>query len=156
MQVAAVALIGRSLGEGKPDKAKVYGSLCQRTGLAISCILAVILFFFGRTLFSLFFTEAAVLDMGVLICNYIIVIILFQISQIIFGGCLRGAGDMKYCLFASLVSVTLIRSVVTWGLTSVFQLGLHGIWIGILSDQLSRFVFLSLRFKEGSWAEIRI
>ena len=156
MQVAAVALIGRSLGEGKPDKAKVYGSLCQRTGLAISCILAVVLFFFGRTLFSLFFTEAAVLDMGVLICNYIIVIILFQISQIIFGGCLRGAGDMKYCLFASLVSVTLIRSVVTWGLTSVFQLGLHGIWIGILSDQLSRFVFLSLRFREGSWAEIRI
>ena len=118
--------------------------------------LAVILFFFGRNLFSLFFTDPAVLDMGVIICDYIIVIILFQISQIIFGGCLRGAGDMKYCLFASLVSVTLIRSLVTWVLVSGFQLGLHGIWIGILSDQLSRFIFLSLRFKEGSWAKIRI
>ncbi|MBQ9823640.1 MAG: MATE family efflux transporter [Solobacterium sp.] len=156
MQVAAVALIGRSLGEGKPDKAKLYGRLCQRTGLGISMALAVILFFFGRNLFSLFFTDPAVLDMGVIICDYIIVIILFQISQIIFGGCLRGAGDMKYCLFASLVSVTLIRSLVTWVLVSGFQLGLHGIWIGILSDQLSRFIFLSLRFKEGSWAKIRI
>lgn len=156
MQVAAVALIGRSLGENDPDKAKVYGRLCQRTGLGISFVMAVILFFFGRNLFSLFFSEAAVLDMGVLISKYIIVIILFQISQIIFGGCLRGAGDMKYCLFASLISVTLIRSLVTWGLTSVFALGLHGIWIGILSDQLSRFIFLSLRFREGSWARIRI
>lgn len=156
MQVAAVALIGRSLGEGKPDKAKLYGSLCQRTGLGISFVLAIILFFFGRNLFSLFFTDPAVLDMGVLISKYIIVIILFQISQIIFGGCLRGAGDMRYCLFASLISVTLIRSLVTWGLTSVIALGLHGIWIGILSDQLSRFIFLSLRFKEGSWAKIRI
>lgn len=156
MQVAAVALIGRSLGEGKPDKAKLYGRLCQRTGLGISFVLAIILFFFGRNLFSLFFTEPAVLDMGVLISKYIIVIILFQISQIIFGGCLRGAGDMRYCLFASLISVTLIRSIVTWGLTSVIALGLHGIWIGILSDQLSRFIFLSLRFKEGSWAKIRI
>ena len=156
MQVAAVALIGRSLGENDPDKARVYGRLCQRTGLGISFVLAIILFFFGRTLFSLFFTDLAVLDMGVLISKYIIVIILFQISQIIFGGCLRGAGDMRYCLFASLISVTLIRTAVTWGLTSVFALGLHGIWIGILSDQLSRFIFLSLRFKEGSWAKIRI
>ncbi len=156
MQVAAVALIGRSLGEGKPDKAKVYGSLCQRTGLGISFILAIILFFFGRALFSLFFQDPSVLDMGVLIANYIIVIILFQISQIIFGGCLRGAGDMKYCLFASLVSVTLIRSIVTWVLTSVFNLGLNGIWLGILSDQVSRFLFLSIRFRQGTWAQIRI
>ena len=156
MQVAAVALIGRSLGEGKPDKAKVYGSLCQRTGLGISFILAIILFFFGRSLFSLFFQDPSVLDMGVLIANYIIVIILFQISQIIFGGCLRGAGDMKYCLFASLVSVTLIRSIVTWVLTSVFNLGLNGIWLGILSDQVSRFLFLSIRFRQGTWAQIRI
>lgn len=156
MQVAAVALIGRSLGENDPDKARVYGRLCQRTGLGISFVLAIILFFFGKNLFSLFFTDPAVLDMGVLISKYIIVIILFQISQIIFGGCLRGAGDMRYCLFASLISVTLIRTAVTWGLTSVFALGLHGIWIGILSDQLSRFIFLSLRFKEGSWAKIRI
>jgi Na+-driven multidrug efflux pump len=91
-----------------------------------------------------------------LIANYIIVIILFQISQIIFGGCLRGAGDMKYCLFASLVSVTLIRSIVTWVLTSVFNLGLNGIWLGILSDQVSRFLFLSIRFRQGTWAQIRI
>ena len=63
---------------------------------------------------------------------------------------------MRYCLFASLISVTLIRSLVTWGLTSVIQLGLHGIWIGILSDPVSRFLFLSLRFREGSWARIRI
>ena len=156
MQVAAVALIGRSLGENDPDKAKMYGSFCQRTGLAISLILAVILFFFGRSLFSLFFQDASTLDMGVLICNYIIVIVLFQISQIIFGGCLRGAGDMKYCLFSSLVSVTLIRTLVTFILTNIFALGLHGIWIGILSDQLSRFGFLSIRFKKGEWTKVRI
>ncbi|MCR4951429.1 MAG: MATE family efflux transporter [Solobacterium sp.] len=156
MQVAAVALIGRSLGENDPDKAKMYGSFCQRTGLAISLILAVILFFFGRSLFGLFFQDASTLDMGVLICNYIIVIVLFQISQIIFGGCLRGAGDMKYCLFSSLVSVTLIRTLVTFILTNIFALGLHGIWIGILSDQLSRFGFLSIRFKKGEWTKVRI
>ena len=94
--------------------------------------------------------------MGVMICDFIIVIVVFQISQIIFGGCLRGAGDVKFTLFASLISVTIIRTLVTWGLTSVFNLGLAGIWIGILSDQISRFIFLSLRFRKGEWTQLMI
>ncbi|MCR5796053.1 MAG: MATE family efflux transporter [Solobacterium sp.] len=156
MQVAAVALIGRSLGEQDPEKAKRYGAFCQRTGLGISFILAIILFLFGRNLFSLFFADAHVLDMGMIIRNYIIVIVLFQISQIIYGGCLRGAGDVKYTLFAALISVTLIRTIVTWVLTSVLNFGLHGIWIGILADQISRFLFLSHRFRQGAWINVRI
>lgn len=156
MQVAAVALIGRSLGEKKPDKARIFGSMCQRVGLAISIILAIIFFFFGKALFSMFFNEPDILSDGVLISRFIIVIALFQISQVIYGGSLRGAGDVKYCLFASLLSVTIIRTIVTWLLTSVFTLGLTGIWIGVLSDQFSRFVLLRHRFEKGEWTTLRI
>ena len=54
MQVAAVALIGRSLGEGSPDKAKAYGKTCRMIGLGISCVLAVVYFFGGEWLYHLF------------------------------------------------------------------------------------------------------
>lgn len=50
MQVAAVALIGRSLGEGSPDKAKEYGKVCRRIGMCISVSLAVIYFLGGEAL----------------------------------------------------------------------------------------------------------
>ena len=157
MQVAAVALIGRSLGEKNTEIAKHYGNICQKIGFIISVVLAVIMFFFGREIFSLFFNKADILDMGVLISRYIMVIVLFQVSQIIFAGCLRGAGDIKYCLWASLISVTIIRTLVTWSLAGgILNLGLSGIWLGVLSDQLSRFIFLSIRFKEGKWTEIAI
>lgn len=156
MQVAAVALIGRSLGEKKPDKAKAYGNTCQAVGFAISLVLACILFFFGRNLFALFFTQEDILADGVMLSRFIMVIVLFQISQIIFGGCLRGAGDVKYTLVASLISVTLIRSIVTYLLVAVWPLGLVGIWIGVLSDQLSRFILLGIRFKAGKWVEYQI
>lgn len=156
MQVAAVALIGRSLGEKNPDKAKAYGNTCQAVGVAISLILACILFFFGRNLFALFFTQEDILADGVMLSRFIMVIVLFQISQIIFGGCLRGAGDVKYTLVASLISVTLIRSIVTYLLVAVWPLGLVGIWIGVLSDQLSRFILLGIRFKAGKWVEYQI
>ena len=157
MQVAAVALIGRSLGEKNTEKAKHYGNICQKIGFIISVVLAVIMFFFGREIFSLFFNKADILDMGVLISRFIMIIVLFQVSQIIFAGCLRGAGDIKYCLWASLISVTIIRTLVTWSLAGgILNLGLSGIWLGVLSDQLSRFIFLSIRFKEGKWTEIAI
>lgn len=156
MQVAAVALIGRSLGERQPDKAKKYGSICQRIGFGISCILATILFLFGKTLFGFFFKDQETLQIGITISRYIMVIVLFQISQVIFGGSLRGAGDVKYTLFSSLLSVTFIRTAVTWLLTSIIPLGIAGIWIGILSDQFSRFILLSIRFKQGKWTSLQI
>ena len=156
MQVAAVALIGRRLGERQPDKAKKYGSICQRIGFGISCILAAILFLFGKTLFGFFFKDPETLQIGITISRYIMVIVLFQISQVIFGGSLRGAGDVKYTLFSSLLSVTFIRTAVTWLLTSIIPLGIAGIWIGILSDQFSRFILLSIRFKQGKWTSLQI
>lgn len=156
MQVAAVALIGRALGEREKQKAKDYGGICQMVGLAISFILAFILFFFGRNLFSLFFSDEVILEDGVLISRFIMIIVLFQISQIIFGGCLRGAGDVKYTLVSSLISVTLIRTIVTYVLVVPFNLGLVGIWVGVLSDQLSRFILLGIRFKQGQWVEYQI
>ena len=156
MQVAAVALTGEALGAGNKETARRYGSICQRIGLLISLILALLLFFGGRWFFSLYFKEPHILDMGVVICRYLMVIVLLQISQIIFTGCLRAAGDVRYVLFAALVSIAGIRTLSTLLLVNVFSLGLHGVWLGILADQLSRFIMVSLRFKQGKWVDLKI
>ena len=156
MQVAAVALTGQSLGAGEKENARRYGSICQRIGLIISFILAVLLFFGGKWFYGLYFTEPHILEMGEIICRYLMVIVLLQISQIIFTGCLRAAGDVRYTLRAALISVTGIRTVVTLVLVLVFHMGLTGVWLGILSDQLSRFTLMRIRFKQGKWVNLKI
>ena len=156
MQVAAVALSGEALGAGLKKEAKEYGGICQRIGFMISVGLALLLLIGGRWFFSLYFREAHILDMGVLINRYIMVIVLLQISQIIYTGCLRAAGDVRYTLMGALISVTVIRTVVTLLLVLVFNLGLHGIWLGVLSDQLSRFTLMRRRFRKGEWVNLRI
>ena len=156
MQVAAVALSGEALGAGEKKEAREYGGICQRIGFIISVILAVLLLFGGRWFFGLYFREAHILDMGVVINRYIMVIVLLQISQIIYTGCLRAAGDVRYTLMGALISVTVIRTVVTLVLVLVFNLGLHGIWLGVLSDQLSRFTLMRRRFRKGEWVNLRI
>ncbi len=156
LQAAAVALIGRSLGERKPDKAKEYGSACQMIGGIISVSLAVIYFFGAKWLMGLFFEEADIVAIGVGIMNIIIVTVLFQIRQVVYMGCLRGAGDTFYTAMASTVSVTLIRTVVSFVCGYTLGWGINGIWLGVLGDQLSRYIFATIRFKQGKWTEIKI
>ncbi len=156
LQVAAVALIGRSLGEGLPDKAKEYGKVCRRIGLSISLVLAVLYFFGGEALYGLFFEEEEIIAYGVSIIRTIIFIVLFQISQVIYMGCLRGAGDTNYTAMASTISVTVIRTGASYLFGFVCNLGMVGIWMGILADQIARYLFASIRFKQGKWTKIRI
>ena len=156
MQVAAVALIGRSLGEKKPQRAWQYGKTCQMIGLCISCILAVIYFFGGESLYHLFFEEQEIVDIGVEIIRMIIIIVLFQVSQVIYMGCLRGAGDTTYTAIASTISVTVIRTGVSYLCGFVLGMGMVGIWMGVLGDQMARFFAAGLRFRQGKWTKIKI
>lgn len=156
LQAAAVALIGRSLGEKKPDKAKEYGGSCQMIGGVISICLAVIYFFGARLLMGLFFEEAEIVEIGVGIMRIIIITVLFQIRQVVYMGCLRGAGDTFYTAVASMISVTLIRTAVSYLFGYTFGLGINGIWLGVLGDQMSRYIFATVRFKKGKWTEIKI
>lgn len=156
MQTSAVALTGQALGQGDTQLAKNYGSVCQKIGLIISILLSVFLFFAGESIFKLHFNTAEVIENGIMISRFIMVIVLAQISQIIYGGCLRAAGDVKYTLFVSLISVAVIRTVVTILLVGVLNLGLIGVWVGILSDQFSRLIFMRTRYKKGNWVNIKI
>lgn len=106
LQSAAVALIGRSLGAKKPDLAKEYGRTCRLIGAGIAVCLVAIYLFGGRWLYSLFFEEQHIIEIGVSIIHVIIFVVIFQICQVIYMGCLRGAGDTLYTAVASMISVT--------------------------------------------------
>ena len=156
MQVAAIALSGEALGAGEKEKARKYATICQRIGLCISLMLSVGLIFGGRQFFGFFSQDLNVMELGETICRYMTVIILLQISQIIFSGCLRAAGDVRYVLMAATVSIAVIRTAVTVVLVFVFHMGLDGVWIGILADQATRFILVSTRFRQGKWVDLKI
>lgn len=156
LQATAVALIGRSLGAGDKELAKEYGRICRMVGGIIAVCLAVVYFVGAGALYRLFFREEHIVSIGVGIMRVIIFVVVFQISQVIYMGCLRGAGDTFYTAVASMISVTIIRTAVSYLCGYTFGLGIIGIWLGVLGDQVSRFIFASLRFKQGKWTEIKI
>lgn len=156
LQATAVALIGRSLGEKDKELAKEYGRTCRIVGLCISCILAVLYFAGARFVMGCFFDEENIINIGIQIVYVIVIIVFLQISQVIYMGALRGAGDTLYTAIASMISVTIIRTLGSYLGGYVLGLGIIGIWLGIIADQLSRFIFGSIRFKKGKWTDIKI
>lgn len=156
LQATAVALIGYSLGAKQPEQAKAYGRTCRLIGAIISVLLAITYFFGARWLMELFFREEEIVEIGISIMHVIIFVVVLQISQVIYMGCLRGAGDTLYTAIASTISVTIVRTLGSYFFGYVMGMGIIGIWFGVLADQLSRFVFATIRFKQGKWIYIKI
>lgn len=156
MQVAAVSLIGQSLGKKDPELAKKYGTICQRMGNIISVILSALYLVGGRWFFGLYFKEPDVIAIGVEIMQVMVVIVLMQVSQVIYMGCLRGAGDVRFTMVASTISVTLIRPIMSWVFAYGLSMGVIGIWLGIVCDQVARLILTHYRFRSGKWTKIKI
>ena len=156
LQSAAVALIGYSLGAKDQELAKEYGKICRMLGGCISVVLAVFYLLGGRCLFSLYFKEPAIVDIGTGIMYVIAFIVMLQISQVVYMGCLRGAGDTMFTAIVGVVSVTLCRSLGSYFFGYVMDWGIVGIWLGVVVDQGSRLIMASTRFKRGKWTKIKI
>lgn len=156
LQATAVALIGRSLGEKNEQLAKDYGKLCRKVGIVIAIVLTIVYLVGAEGLMSLFFEEENIVAIGVSIMRVIIFVVIFQISQVIYMGSLRGAGDTLYTAIAAIISVTVIRTVFSYLCCYTLGWGIIGIWLGVLADQLSRFSFATIRFSQGKWTKIQI
>lgn len=156
MQVAAVSLIGQSLGQNNPALAQKYGTICQRMGNLISVFLSALYLIGGRWFFGLYFKEEPVIALGVEIMQIMVVIVLMQVSQVIYMGCLRGAGDVRFTTIASTISVTIIRPVMSYVFAYACALGIIGIWLGVCCDQLMRLVLTQWRFRSGKWTKVKI
>lgn len=156
LSVAAVTLIGQSLGRKRPDMAKIYGNVCQKVGLICAVVVSTVYVLFGRQIFQLYSNETAILDYGVVILNILSVMLFFQILQVVQFGCLRGAGDTRFTAMVSLISVTFIRPALSWLLCYPLGLGLIGAWMGTFGDQAVRFVMSFIRFHKGSWTKLKL
>ena len=156
LSVATSALVGQNLGRKRPDRSLVFGKISQRVGWVFAAVICVVFCTLRRPLFSLFSSNETVIDSGEILAVMIAFISIAQIQQVMFSGCLRGAGDTRYMAIASLVSVGILRPVLSYVFCYPMGLGVVGAWIGILIDQYARFLFSATRFYSQKWAKVKL
>ncbi|MFZ2538054.1 MAG: MATE family efflux transporter [Oscillospiraceae bacterium] len=154
--IASSSLVGQSLGKKRPDEAIVYGKTGQRIAFLVSTVLFFIFLFGGKFLVSLFSKDEQILALGAIIMIIIAFCTHAQTSQVVVSGCLRGAGDTKFVALTSLLSIGLLRPILTYILCFPVGLGLVGAWVALFVDQMLRLLLSFKRFSGGKWTKIDI
>lgn len=161
LSVAASALIGQNLGKQRPDLATLYAKAGQRIGVLLSFVLILLMLFAGGWMVKLFADPTDqyydyVIKNGRILTYYIALCAPGQISQVIYNGALRGAGDTKFVALTSAICIGIVRPLTAYIFCYPVGLGLFGAWISLLTDQYMRLAFSMYRFVSGVWQKIKV
>lgn len=163
ISAAGVAMVGQSLGAGQEDRARRYIDVTRNISILASFLLMTLMFIFRRGLAELFTPDEAVIAAASAGFLVVIPALLPQNGRVVYAGCLRGAGDVRYVAFSSFVGVGVLRPLLTWLFCFLLspslpglQLAATGPWFAFLIDALVRNKLLSDRVKSGKWAKIRL
>ncbi len=94
--------------------------------------------------------ETAEMTVQVLSLHSICAIIIWPVSFTL-PNTLRAAGDAKYTMTVSLLSMWLCRIVFGFLLGEYLGMGLFGVWVAMIVDWCVRSVFFSIRYLRGKW-----
>jgi len=150
--MAATTLVGQSLGAKRPDWAERCARTTRFMGSFIAGGMSILFFFFGDKVAALYSpNDLTVVANAAVALKIIACVQIFQSTQFIFAGALRGAGDTRWPLYSTMAGVWGFRVILAHFFVNVFGWGLVGAWLSMACDQLMRSAVIVYRFNTGKW-----
>ena len=150
--IGLMTVVGQTIGAGKPDEAKFY--IARVTWYAELVILGscLLVFILTKPVTALAGMDPTAADMCFQMVVFITVLkpIVWVFSFIPAYG-MRAAGDVKFSMIASSLTMWLCRVLLTTLLIRVFHFGPIAVWIGMASDWTCRGIVFTIRFFSGKW-----
>lgn len=160
---AVVSLVGQSLGAKKPKKAQQYVAVNRKIGITASIFLIIVVASTSGLLPRLFTDELPIIQSAQLAFLVVVFGMIPQNGRVIYAGCLRAAGDVKYVAMCSLLGVGLLRPLLTYilcyplhALLPFLYLADTGPWISYVIDAVVRNFLLERRVGKGQWVNLQI
>lgn len=155
--IGLMTIVGQCMGAGRQDEAEYYikkVTLIAEIVVAVSCI-----FVYAAakpiTLLGGMETESAALCMYMMGWITVIKPIVWTLAFIPANG-MRGAGDVRFSMVVSCISMWLCRVLLCVVLIRNFGFGPMAVWIGMFSDWTIRAILFTGRFFSGKWAKVTV
>ena len=153
--MAALTVVGQCLGAGEKEQAMYYSRRLLLTAYCGAWVMNLSAFLFAnRFTISLFnlSPEAQTMALQVMVW-FNFVSLFFWPSSFTLPNILRAAGDARFTMAVSILSMWVFRV----GFCYVMVLGFHGrllsIWMGMFLDWVFRSLCFFVRFARGRWME---
>jgi MATE family multidrug resistance protein len=128
---AGAVRVGHAIGGRDARRARRAGWTALVVGAAIMVTLGVILFAFPRSLLSVFTMDARVLAIGARLLAIAAAFQLFDGTQAVTTGILRGIGDTRTPMVMNVIGHWVLGLPVGYALCFRFMWGVAGLWIGL-------------------------
>lgn len=153
---AATTLIGQNLGAGQPDRAKSCGYMASKLAAVLMSLVGMMFFFFSRPLAGLFTEDVAVRQAAAECLQMMAFSQPFLAYVMVLAGALRGAGDTKYVMIVTLIGTWGSRVIIGWFLGVFCGIGLKGVWLAMILDNLIRAAMMITRYHKGKWQTLKL
>jgi len=154
--VAALTLVGQSLGAQDPTRAEQSAIQALKSGMLWTVLMGVGFFVWRGFLVGMYSDNPEVQRLGEMCLIFVALAQPFLSVALVLGQALRGAGDTRATLVYTFVGVWVARVGLGYALGIVLGLGLFGMWLGWISDFIARAALVFLRFRAGRWKTLRV
>ena len=155
--IGLMTMVGQALGAGRKEEAKYYIVKCTKMGMAgilVSCLAVLGL---AKPMIWLGGMEPASARM----CFEMVTAItiakpLFWAFSFIPAYGMRAAGDVKFSMLTSTLTMWCLRVALCVFLVRAFHMGPMAVWYGMFADWAVRGIVFFCRFKSGRWLQNQV
>jgi MATE family multidrug resistance protein len=128
---ASAVRVGHAIGARDEPRAVLAGWTAVATGCAIMSLIGLALFLWPEALISAFTTDQRVIDIGVRLLAIAAAFQLFDGTQAVVTGVLRGIGDTRSPMIINVIGHWLFGLPVGYALCFGYAWGVLGLWVGL-------------------------
>ena len=159
LAVAAATLVGQSLGQDLPRRARGAALWTLASAVAVLSLYGVAFFAAGRWLFAVFVSGPdadAIFGTGVPVLRLVAFAQPALATVIVLNGALRGAGDTRVQLLFNAGGLLAVRIPLAYLLADFYGMGLYGAWLAMVFDLYVRAALVVWRFRSGVWSRLTV
>ncbi|MBQ7064277.1 MAG: MATE family efflux transporter [Firmicutes bacterium] len=152
--LAMLTVVGQCIGAGRPEEARAYTWKLLKW-IYLSHLALNALIFLGLNVIVRLYglqNETAAIAKNLMIMYGLGAITIWAPSFSI-PNALRAAGDVKFTMVISILSMWLCRVLLSFLLGSFLGWGIYGVWAAMLMDWVFRGIFFIARIRQGKWLE---
>lgn len=152
---AATTMVGQNVGAGQIRRAQRSGWAATELAALWMSLAGVVFFFFARECLSLLTPDNHLIELGEPCLKIIALAQPPTAAAFALAGALRGAGDARWPMYTTTVTIWLLRLPLGYLLGIALAMGLPGVWLGHAIDFTVRGGLLIWRYAAGDWRSIR-
>jgi putative MATE family efflux protein len=149
-------IVGRYVGAGKNDKAYTACLRSLRYSIIIALVISFLIALFGRNLVGILTDNEEIIKVASKLLWLSIILETGRVFNLVIINSLKAAGDVKFPVFMGVISTWSAAVLLSYVLGVHFNLGLIGVWIGYMTDEWTRGIFMLFRWRSRLWERKRL